>query len=207
MAGRKSYGTPAEEEYLSGDSIKWIEKIKHDALFKHIFLHWELHMPRTCLLEFEKHIIGVCSPNDPLADINRSTRWAMGVLLGLLKKIDPEHEGSWDDILKLRALVLDNIYVDDNMSAEFLNEAVRNISGTLISAYSDGHTTPDRIKLFLPECWITSGVWTMSWLAYKNILKQRYMGETGKPHYIIKRLVELMVIETEKMFENEGVKR
>jgi hypothetical protein len=47
--------------------------------------------------------------------------------------------------------------------------------------------------MFLPELWMTKGVWKISALAMKNLVKQRYEGNTGKPHFLIKELVEMMM--------------
>jgi hypothetical protein len=62
-----------------------------------------------------------------------------------------------------------------------------------VRKYQSGCTTPDKFKESLPESWMTKGLWKISGLAMKNIIKQRFDGATGKPHFLIQELVGLMI--------------
>ena len=172
------------------DSAEWIRKIGHDAILKHIDLHFELEMPRSILLEFEKHIIGVCTPDDVMSDINRSTRYTLNKLIDILKSGNNNLYNFVKENTSYRSsFVLTKALIDCDVIK-------------LYKAYNDGNTTPDKLKLFLPEAWINKGVFKISMLAFKNIVNQRYLGETGKPHFLIKELVGLMINELDDSYKS-----
>jgi hypothetical protein len=81
-------------------------------------------------------------------------------------------------------------YVRENIRDEGMET---DYTSTLITKYMSGCTTPDTIKEALPESWMTKGVWKISGLAMKNIIKQRFDGATGKPHFLIQELLGLMI--------------
>ena len=287
MAYAPMDGRPRSEVDSKGH-IHWIVMHNHPTMLKFVDLFFEMNMPRATLLEFEKHVIGVCSPTDVKVDINRSTRYTLKMLIDMVYElavcnlVKEMLEGEREDRLptetdvcnyqrnsitapdalikrlgelgrqkldELKELLSTNIYIPDQPSQLEYSRVLEYTVGATIDymlqvtyhhllSYDDSHALPTNytklrafastplascvetdgnsiannmdkfftafkkhrpmmkaevFKLYIPESLVTHGVWKISWLAFRKIVEERFLGTTGKPHFIIKDLVEMMI--------------
>jgi thymidylate synthase ThyX len=150
-------------------------------------VYFDLTMPRSILLEFEKHVIGNSGMDDPYSDINSSTRYTLGKLIKLFKESFAEGEGGFYYVNS--GFVYD--YIAQNMAIEVKHEFdyFTDVMNTLLT---DNILTPDNLKMYLPESWLVTGQHKISLLALRGFFQQRLWHQTGKAHKAIEILAEKM---------------